>query len=56
MQKMLSIKTVIRFILALLLGFILFMIWWVSTAGLETVWRIITYDSSSIEDYTVFPA
>ena len=43
-------------ILVLLLGYSLFLIWWLWAAGAETVWRIITYESSSIADYKLFPA
>ena len=43
-------------LLILLLGYALFMLWWLWGAGPKTVWRILTYESSSIEDYRVFPA
>ena len=36
-------------------GMILFYGWWVWSAGAATVWRIITSDESSIEDYAQFP-
>ncbi len=43
-------------ILILILGYILFLAWWLWAAGPATVWRIISYDSSNIEDYKLFPA
>lgn len=43
-------------ILILVLGYGLFWGWWVWSAGPETVWRIISHESSSIEDYKLFPA
>ena len=56
MQKLFSLKNVKRVVLALLLGYSLFLLWWVWSAGPKTVWRIISHDSSSIEDYKLFPA
>ncbi len=43
-------------ILTLLLGAFLFMLWWLWAAGPKTVWKIITYDTSGIEDYKQFPS
>ena len=56
MKKLLTFRNIVLLLLALLLGYLLFMFWWVSSAGLETVWRIISYETSSIEDYNVFPS
>ncbi|MCP5094232.1 MAG: beta-lactamase family protein [Chloroflexi bacterium] len=43
-------------ILILILGYGLFLAWWLWAAGPETVWRIISYESSGIEDYKLFPS
>lgn len=39
----------------LLIGFLAILIWWVCVAGASTVWKILTYPDSSIEDYQAFP-
>jgi len=42
--------------LFLFLSISVLMGWWVVVAGGATVWKIITYDTSGIEDYQVFPS
>jgi len=41
--------------MTIFVGASLFMIWWMWVAGPQTVWKIMTYDSSSISDFTKFP-
>ncbi len=56
MKQQTIFKFVKRTVLVFLLGYALFLVWWLWTAGSATVWRIVTSDSSSIEDYKQFPA
>jgi len=50
-------KNIVKLIVfVVLLGLSLFMLWWLWAAGPETIWRIISSDTSSIEDYKIFPA
>ncbi len=38
------------------LGFLSLLAWWVLSAGPQTVWKIISSDTSGIEDYKIFPS
>jgi len=50
------LKIIIRIVILLLGGFSAFMILWLWSAGPQTVWRIVSFDTSSIEDYQLFPS
>ncbi len=55
-MKIFQIKTLKRVLFAFIIACILFLLWWLWVAGPQTVWRIISYDTSSIEYYKLFPA
>ena len=44
-----------NFITLLIVGVLLLIIWWLWSASLETVFRIIRYNFSGIDDYKIFP-
>ncbi len=48
-------KAIALTLFILLLSATLFMLWWLWVAGPQTVWKIITYDDSSITDFSLFP-
>jgi CubicO group peptidase (beta-lactamase class C family) len=56
MSKPVFVKTIKIVLVAILLSASAFMLWWLWVAGPQTVWKIITYDDSSIDDYMLFPA
>ncbi|MCP4420389.1 MAG: serine hydrolase [Chloroflexi bacterium] len=56
MKQQTIFKFIKRTLLVILLGYAIFLLWWLVAAGPATVWRIVTSDSSSIEDYKQFPA
>lgn len=55
-MKIFLIKILKRILFPLILGYFLFLFCWIWVAGPQTVWRIISYDTSSIEDHRLFPA
>ena len=55
-MKKSQLNTLKRILFALIFAYLLFLLWWLWTAGPQTIWRIISYDTSSIEDYKLFPS
>jgi CubicO group peptidase (beta-lactamase class C family) len=46
----------INFITILIVGILLLILWWLWSASPETVFRIIRYNTSGIDDYKIFPS
>jgi CubicO group peptidase (beta-lactamase class C family) len=54
MNRLLSKKTNLRFVTILILGFLLLMTWWLWSASPDTVFRIVRYNVSGVDDYKIF--
>jgi len=55
-MKKSHINTLKRILFSLIFAYLLFLFWWVWSAGPQTVLRIINSDTSSIDDHNLFPS
>ena len=55
-KNILANKLIKYIFFSIILGFSALIVWWLIAAGPDTVWKIITSDTSGIHDYAIFPS